>query len=139
MNPKIVFEMFFLILSGTDVDFLDLKLGWRTYTTKEVFLTTKHIELVDKKKFTAIALDPEHETFVIHIVSLSFVMLPSFSPLDVHPFCKLQIAGLIAKEVFTKVSNKFIDFADVFSLDLASKLPKHTGINNHTIKLVNSQ
>ena len=30
-----------------------------------------------------------------------------------------------------------IDFADVFLLDLTSRLPGHTGINNRAIKLVN--
>ena len=31
---------------------------------------------------------------------------------------------------------KYSNFADVFSLELASEFPEHTGINNHTIKLV---
>ena len=31
------------------------------------------------------------------------------------------------------------DFADVFSLELAFKLPKHTGINDYAIKLVDGQ
>ena len=38
-----------------------------------------------------------------------------------------------------KVPAKYLDFADIFSADLASELPKHTGINDHAIKLVNSQ
>ena len=46
---------------------------------------------------------------------------------------------MIAEEAPTKVSAKYSDFADVFSLDLASKLPKHTRINNHAIELVNGQ
>ena len=35
-----------------------------------------------------------------------------------------------------QVSAKYLDFADVFSPDLASELLEHTGINNHAIKLV---
>ena len=31
---------------------------------------------------------------------------------------------------------KYLDFANIFSRDLASELPKHTGINDHAIKLV---
>ena len=38
-----------------------------------------------------------------------------------------------------KVLDKYINFADLFSLDLASKLIEHTGINDHTIKLVDDQ
>ena len=49
-----------------------------------------------------------------------------------------QISGLIVKETLTKVPNKYADLADVFSLDLVSELPKHIGINNYAIKLVNS-
>ena len=37
-----------------------------------------------------------------------------------------------------KVSNEYINFADVFSPDLTSKFSEYTKINNHTIKLVNS-
>ena len=32
-----------------------------------------------------------------------------------------------------------MDFAEIFFLDLASEFPKHTGINDHAIKLVNGQ
>ena len=41
--------------------------------------------------------------------------------------------GLIAP---TKVSIKYANFA--FSLDLASKLPEHTRINDHTIELIDN-
>ena len=38
-----------------------------------------------------------------------------------------------------KVPAKYLDFADVFSPDLASELPKQTGINDHAIELVEGQ
>ena len=38
-----------------------------------------------------------------------------------------------------KVDDEYVNFIDVFSPDLASKLFKHTGIDEHAIKLVNSQ
>ena len=47
-----------------------------------------------------------------------------------------QKAGWIAKEALTKVPIKYVEFA--FFSNLASKLPKHTGINNYAIKLVNA-
>lgn len=62
----------------------------------------------------------------------------NFTPLtdaSVHPSCRPQIASLIAKEAFITVLAKYPNFADLFSSDLVFKLPKHTGINNHTIEL----
>ena len=38
----------------------------------------------------------------------------------------------------TKVLVEYADFAVVFSPDLASELPGHTGINKHSIKLVDA-
>ena len=93
---------------------------------------------MEKKKFAAAALDSEHEILVVYIASLSATFLNSIAFDVVYPFCRPQIAGLIAKKAPTKVSTKYSDFENVFSLYLASQLPKHTGINNYTIKLVNS-
>ena len=85
---------------------------------------------MEKKEFAAAALDPEHETYVVHIASLSS------SPLDFYPSWRPQIFGLIAKKAPTKIPDKYANFADVFSLDLASELHKYTKINNHAIELV---
>ena len=63
----------------------------------------------------------------------------SFFPLDVYLFRRPQITGSIAKEVFTKVFAKYLDYTDIFSLDLASELLEHIGINDHAIKLVDGQ
>ena len=59
--------------------------------------------------------------------------------LDVHPSRRPQVSGLIAEEAPTKILAEYSDFADVFSPDLASKLPEHTGINDHAIELVDGQ
>ena len=91
-----------------------------------------------KKEFAATALDPEYETYVVHITFLSSIPLASLgsTPLNVNPSLRPQISGLITKKAPTKVSAKYLDFADIFSLDLASELPKHRRINDHAIKLV---
>ena len=130
VNPDIVFRMLFLILSSADVNFSGWKLRRRTYTIKKALSTTKRVELVGKKEFAAATLDPEHETYVVHVASLSSTLL------DVHPSRRPQISGLIAEEASTKVPDKYANFADIFFLDLASKLPKYTGINNYAIELV---
>ena len=53
---------------------------------------------------------------------------------DVYPSRCPQRTGLIAEEIAIKVLIKYVNFA--FSLDLASKLPMHTRINDYPIKLV---
>ena len=139
ISLEVVLRMPFLTLSGADVNFLGRELRWRTYTTKKTLPTTRRIMLMGKKEFAAAALDPESETFVVHVASLSSDALPNSSPLNVHPSCRPQVPGLIAKEAPTKVHAEYSDFADVFSPDLASKLPEHTGINHHAIELVDGQ
>ena len=132
--------MFFFTLSGTDVDFLDWKLWQRTYTTQEALSTIKQVESVEKKEFAAISPDPKYKTSVVYIVSVYVASLSSTSlNTNIHPFRRLQIAGLIAKKAFTIVFAKYANFTDVFSLNLVSKLSKYIEINNHAIKLVNSQ
>ena len=49
---------------------------------------------------------------------------------------KAQIAYLKVDEALTKVSNKYANFADVFSPKLAVELLEYTRINDYTIKLV---
>ena len=85
-------------------------------------------------------LDSEHETYVVHAGSVSFDALPSSSllKLDVHTSRRPQISSVIAEKAPTKVPVKYADFVDVFSPDMASELPDHTGINNHFIELVNA-
>ena len=85
VSPEVVLGMPFLTLSGADVDFSGRELRWKTYTAEEALPTTRRVELVGKKEFAAAALDPESETFVVHVASLSSDALPSSSPLDVHP------------------------------------------------------
>ena len=80
-----ILGMPFLTLSGADVDFFGRELRWRTYTTEEALSTTRRVELVGKKEFAGAELDPEHETYVVHVGSVSFVASPSSSPLNVHP------------------------------------------------------
>ena len=139
---KVVFGILFLTLSNADIDFSVWELWWKTYITKKTFLTTKCIELVRKKKFAAAALDPKYEIYVIYVAFLSFTPLVASlrsTLLNIHSFQKPQIFGLIVKEAPIKVFDKYANFANVFSLDLVSKLLEYTEINNHAIKLVDSQ
>lgn len=51
----------------------------------------------------------------------------------IHLNKKAQIKALIAKEALTKVPPEYLDYADVFSIDLQIELPVYTRINNHGI------
>ena len=138
--PEVVLGMLFPTLSGADVNFSGRELWWKIYTAEETLPTTRRVELVGKKEFAVATLDPESETFVVHVASLSSDASPSSSPLklDVHPSCRPQVSGLIAEEAPMKVPAEYLDFADVFFPDLASELPEYTGINDHAIELVKS-
>ena len=87
VNPEVVFRMPFLTLSNADIDFLGRDLRWRTYTIEEALPTTRRIELMGKKEFAAAALDSEHETYIVHVTSLSST--PLVVSLNVHPFRRI--------------------------------------------------
>ena len=40
---------------------------WKTYTTNKALLTTKQVQIVDKKNFIIAALDVDSDMFVIHV------------------------------------------------------------------------
>ena len=86
------------------------------------------------KEFATAALNSGHETFIVHVTSLE--NLSNTQEADVYLFRKAQIAVFMANKAPTSIPTKYSDFANVFSPELASKLPKHTGINDYAIKLV---
>ncbi len=131
VKPDIVLGMPFLTMSNADVDCQAQDLQWRSYTTGEVLPTTRRVELMGKKEFAIAALDPEHETFIVHVAALSVD-----SGDEVHPSRRAQIAHMKADEAPTKVPSEYADFADVFSPKLAAELPELTGINDYAIELV---
>ena len=104
ISPKVVFRMPFLTPSDVDIDFLGQELRWRTYITEEALPTTRRIELVGKKEFAAAVLNPEHETYVVHVTSFSSISLVT---LNVHPSRRPQISGLITKETPKKVPTEY--------------------------------
>lgn len=89
--------------------------------------------LIEKKKCIVTALKLKHKVFVIYIAALTIN-----SGDEVHPLRKAQIAHLKAYEAFVKVSNKYANFANIFSPELAATLSKHMEINNHGIELVDN-
>lgn len=127
-----VFEIFFLIICNAYIDFQAQNLQWRSYTTGDIFLTIRQVELIRQKKFTIVVLDPKHEVLVVHVATLYI------DPDDeVYPSQKVQIVHLKADKALIKVPSKYVDFIYVFSQKFTIKLPKYIEINNHTIELGN--
>lgn len=87
------------------------------YTTVKTLSTTKQMELVGKKEFTAIALIPNDEIFVVYIASLAISHTSK-----VYLFHKAQIAFLQVNEVLITVSIECSDLVDVFSFKLVAEL-----------------
>lgn len=85
--------------------------------------------MIENKKFAAVAHDPEDEVFVVHVALIS-------QDSDIHPFCRAYIALIKGDEAPIFLSLKYTDFIDVFSKNLATKLPKHIKINNYAINLI---
>ncbi len=81
VKPKVVLRMPFLTMSNADVNFQARDLQWRSYTTGDVLLTIRQVELIGKKEFAAAALDPEHEAFIVHVAALSVNLDDEVHPL----------------------------------------------------------
>lgn len=93
-----------------------------------MFLISKRVKLIEKKKFVAAVFYLDYKAFIIYIVALKI----SFD-LDakVHSLKKAQIAYPKVDKTLTKISNKYINFANVFSQKLVRKFLKHMSINNY--------
>ena len=64
---ELILGMPFLKISNADVSFDERILTWKSYTTNEVLLTTKQVQLIDPKVFVIAALDVDSKTFVVHM------------------------------------------------------------------------
>lgn len=131
ISTDIALEIFFLILSYAEINFLDQKLNKILYTTIEILPTTKRVELIRKKEFVDTTLDPDNKTLIIHITFLART--------NVYPFYRAQIALLIQNNTPTVVFSKYADFTDIFSIILTTKLLKYTKVNNYTVDLIKAQ
>lgn len=121
----------FLTLSNANVQFGENKLEWRSYTTAQPLPTTKRVELIERREFATAALDKNVETFVVHIATLS-----TTPTMQVHPSHQAQVGLLLTDKAPVKVLPKYLNYADVFSFDLAIELPENTGTNEYAIELI---
>lgn len=107
ISIDITFGMLFLTLSNAKINSNNQELKWRLYTAAKALSTIKQVELIEKKKFVATALDPKNKIFIIHVVSLVISD-------NVYPLYKVSIVLLKVNETFTIIFSEYFDFTDVF-------------------------
>ena len=98
----------------------------------KVLSITRRIEIINKKKFAAIALNVDNETFVVHVAALAEPTIMS-----IHLSCQAQITLLTSEK--TGIPSKYSDFSNVFYLDSVAELLEHTKINDYPINLLNNK
>lgn len=102
------------------------------YTIAKAISIIKRVELVGKKQLATIALNLDDGIFIIYIT----FFISSNLGLDIYLFEKVQISFFKTNEIFTSILSKYANFVSIFSKDLAAKLLKHNGMNNHIMNLV---
>ena len=124
--------MSFLTLIRANVWFAERKFVWRTYTTAEALLTTIKKEIIDKKKFVAVALNADNEIFGVHIAALAEPMT-----IPIYPSYQAQVALLMSKK--TEIPIEYSDFFNVFFSNSVVELLEYTRINDHPIDLLDNR
>ena len=76
------------------------------------------------------ALNKKSETFVIYVASLNLTP-------GIHSNIAAQIVSLLIEKV--RISDKYLDFADVISEEKALVLLERTELNEHAINLKNGK
>ena len=98
----------------------------------EVLSTTKKVEIIDKRKFAAAALNADNKTFVVHIAALA-----ETTTMSIYSSRQTQIASLMSKK--NAIPIEYSDFSNVLSSDSAVELTEHIGINDHPINLLDNK
>lgn len=70
-STDIILGILSLNWSNVKINFLKLKLFWKTYTLIKTISRTKQVKLVDKKAFVVATLDLEKKTYIVPITSFN--------------------------------------------------------------------
>lgn len=68
---EVVLGIFFLTFSKANTRFTIRKLVWTIYMAVEALLTTRRIQIINKKKFAVVVLNADKKTFVMHVTTLA--------------------------------------------------------------------
>ena len=128
-----ILEMLFLKISNADMSFGEKTLIQKSYTINKTLSTIKQVQIVDSKEFIIAALDVGSETFVVHVT------IQEQEKMLVHFKRQAQVRALIFNEAPIKILAEYSDYNNVFLVENAAELLKHTGINDHAIKLEESK
>lgn len=112
------------------INFLKLKIFFKSYFSTKAILTSKQVKQLRKKEFRVTTLDLKKETYIVNMINLGS------SDLYIHFSLKAQIKVLLSINICKTFINKYIDFVNVFSPDLATKLPEYIKMNNYKIELI---
>ena len=104
---EVVLGMLFLTLSKEDIRYVERELVQRTYTADEALLITRRVEIIDKKKFAAAALNEDNETFVVHLA-----LLAEPTTMLIYSSRQAKVAVLMSEK--TRIFVEYSDFSNVF-------------------------
>lgn len=125
----VILKILFFTLNNIKIYLYDRNLDGDYTLLLRPFQLPDNLELIEKKEFVAMTLDKKNETFVIYVAFFS-------SDSGVYLFCRAQIVLLKVNKTLILILIKYVNFAGVFSLDLAIELLWYTEINNHIINLI---
>lgn len=68
----------------------------------------------------------------MHIATLK---VTEIDDMVIHPSSAVQLATLQSDKVSSKISTKYVDYANIFLFDLIIEISENTNINKYIIKL----
>ena len=98
----------------------------------EALPMTKRVDIINKEAFAAAVSNEDKTTFVVYIKAIAKSTI-----MPIYPSGQSEVALLTSEE--KGISAEYSDFSDIFSLDSAVELLVHTGINNHSINLLDDK
>lgn len=118
-----------------------------SYTITKTLLITKQVLIISPKEFVIAILDMDNKIFVMHIA------IKEQEQILVYPNKEAQIktqnqskaqsrghvATLLSDKVAIAILVEYSDYSNDFLAENATKLSKHSGISDYTIKLEKSK
>ena len=68
MKFELIFEIFFLKLCNINLLFSKKTLMWKNYIINEALLTTKQVQIINKKVFIIALFNINSKMFIMHII-----------------------------------------------------------------------
>lgn len=88
--------------------------------------------MINKREFAEVLLNQNINTFIVHVAILE----AAESAISMHFLRPLLLAVLQQEKALLEILKENGEYTDIFSSNLAMKLPKNTGINKYAFKLV---